>query len=162
MLRSRLCTVVAVAGVLGFGAAAMTQCGTGGGVTPPTSTTTTTATTVPSLPQGQLAVSPADGAPGAAIGVQGSWCISDFGQAEIFLATSEDPSTHVAESYVRASPYQPGNWSAELTIPQGVAPGSDYLIEAQCWGDGTPFGHPGQQVEYFAYNSSPFTVDAAP
>ena len=156
MRRSRFLTVVTLAGVLAFGTAALTRCGPGGSGPPPTSTTTTTAI---SLPPRQLIVAPTDGPAGAIVSAQGTGCLSDAGHIEVFLATTENPTTRLVESDAIAQSTEPGSWSVELTIPQGVAPGSDYVIEAQCWGDGTPFGHPGQQVEYFAYDSQPFTVD---
>ena len=159
MFRSRLFTVVAIAGVLAFGTAALTQCSPGIDPTklPPPSTTTTT-TRVPPI-QGQLTVAPSDGAGGAVISVQGSGCISDAGHVEVFLATAENPSARLVEVQTGVVSAPPGDWSVDLTIPEATAPGSDYLIEAQCWGDGTPFGLGGMQVEYFAYNAEPFTVD---
>jgi len=123
----------------------------------PSAATTTTPTTVP---QGQLAVAPSDGAAGTIVSVQGSNCVSDAGHIEVFLATTENPSFRLFERDAIAANNPPGNWSVELfTIPGGLVPGSDYEIEAQCWGDGTPFGQPGQQVLYFTYTPQPFTVD---
>jgi len=153
MFRSRLFTIVTFAGVLAFGAAAITQCGPGSSGPPPTTTTTTT------VPQGQVALTPSDGVAGTVVSVRGSGCVSDAGHVEVFLATTEAPSTRLAESDTVVVNAQPGNWGVELTIPQSTASGSDYVITAQCWGDGTPFGHGGQQVLYFAYDPHPFTVD---
>lgn len=157
MFRSRLFTIATFAGVLAFGAAAVTQCGTPG--SGPSPSTTTTTTMAPLEPQGQLGVAPSDGPAGTVVRVQGSFCRSDAGHIEVFLATTEAPSTRLSESDAIAVSTLPANWSVELTIPQGTASGSDYVIEAQCWGDGTGLGHPGQQVEYFAYTGSSFTVD---
>src|SRR5262249_20101212 len=116
-----------------------------------TSTSTTTTTSTSFVPtQGQVTVAPSDGASGTVVNVQGSNCVSDAGHIEVFLATTEAVTTRLAEGDALAdSVGSPGDWSAAFTVPQGVAAGSDYLIEAQCWGDGTGFGHPGMQVVYF-------------
>jgi hypothetical protein len=162
MGRSQWFTVAAFAGVLAFGPAAATQCGGPG--SGPLPTTTTTTTEAPFAPYHQVVVAPSDAPAGAVVNVRGSGCASDAGEINIYLETTESPSTHLATSFAVAWPSWlpgPGNWSADLTIPQGVAPGSDYIIDAQCWGDGTPFHQPGIQVEYFAYDTYPFTVDAA-
>jgi hypothetical protein len=151
-----LVTTLTFAGVLALGAAALTNCYGGWTVGDPPPTTTTTPTT---LPQGQIGVAPTDGPIGTVVNVLGSNCVSDAGHIEVFLATTEDPTTRLTQSGVVADARPPGNWSVALTVPAGVAPGSDDLVEAQCWSDGTPFGHPGQQVLYFAYTSQPFTVD---
>jgi hypothetical protein len=109
------------------------------------------------LAQGELAVAPSDGTAGTVVTVQGTGCDTSViaGHVEVFLVTTADPSTRLAEVNAAAL----GDWSATLTIPQTVAPGSDYLVGAQCWGDGYAQGHPGQQVLFFSYTSEPFTVD---
>ena len=172
MLRSRLFTVLTFAGVLAFGAAAMSNCYGGGtmGNPAPTTTTaatsstvrTTTTTAVSSSDGPSTIVTPSDATAGAIVNVQGSGCSSIAGHIEVFLATIEDPITRLAESDSGAQNNLPGDWSVGLTIPQSVAPASDYLVEAECWGDGYWQGYPGQQVEYFAYAAHPFTVDASP
>ncbi len=114
--------------------------------------------TTPQPSQSLTSVLPTEGAPGALIAVRGSDCISDAGHIEVFLAAAADPLTRLADGGAIASWSPPGDWSASLRIPDDAAPGADYEIGAQCWGDGTPFGHPGQQVEYFGYEPQPFTV----
>jgi len=103
-------------------------------------------------------VVPTEGMPGTMVAVQGSECISDAGHIEVFFVSDADPFARLAESDAIAASTPPGDWSVNLRIPDDVVPGDGYEIDAQCWGDGTPFGHPGQQVEYFGYDPQPFTV----
>src|SRR5215468_6224362 len=131
MFRTRLFTVMVVAGLLGLASAGFVRCGSGGTGMPPPSTTTTT------MPApGTIGVAPSHAVAGTVVSIQASGCSSVAGYIPVFLVTTEDPSTRLSETDGFPENGAPGNWSVELTIPQSVAPGSDYLIEAQCWGDG--------------------------
>jgi hypothetical protein len=164
-VRRRLLLVVVVA-TLGAGFAARGATALSGRSSRPTSASldvtstsfderTTVAPTVP-----LTAVVPTEGTPGTDVAVQGSECVSDAGHIAVFLAGDANPDTRLAEVGPIAESSEPGDWNANLRIPDDVAPGGDYFIGAQCWGDGTGRGHPGEQVEYFGYLPQPFTVTA--
>jgi hypothetical protein len=106
-------------------------------------------------------VIPTEGTAGVVVAVNGSQCISDAGHIEVYFAANADPFTRLAESDAVAVSSPPGDWSVNLHVPDNVPAGNAYAIGAQCWGDGTPLGHPGEQVEYFGYQPQAFTVTAA-
>lgn len=76
-----------------------------------------------------MQVSPTGGPAGTVIEVSGENCDLEDPVVHIELV---DVDTGEAVDSVDASPDEAGSWADELTVPEGVDPNHDYVVEAAC------------------------------